>query len=268
MTLRSIEHTFGEPVAIRPDRLPSLETSTRRLRGFSASWSMAQDRPVALENVASIGHVEDFNVGWIVSGGIGYFATSLGSTAGAPAGEVAASKGWLMGGRNLLLVEGWLRGRREPGEWREAVGRAALTVYGRGALGQTVAAHLQVVSSTNPDSGDWLYLGGRDGLRGYVDHFVAGDRRATFSIEDRVVTSWRPLGVLQFGLVAYVDAGVIRRADTGRWSRTYANIGAGLRLGRLKSGRVSPLHLSLAMPIVRDPGVDRLLLVFGNSVTF
>ena len=76
------------------------------------------------------------------------------------------------------------------------------------------------------------------------------------------------MGLFQAGFVAYADGGAIRRADTGRWSRTYANVGAGLRFGVLKSGRGNLILVSVAMPIVREPGIDRLLLVLGNSVGF
>jgi hemolysin activation/secretion protein len=166
--------------------------------------------------------------------------------------------------RNIAALEG----RHERGEWRDALGRASLTVYDRRLAGQTVAAHVASVSSTRPDSADWLYLGGRDGLRGYVDHFLAGDRRVSMTIEDRIITAWRPLGLLQAGFVAYLDAGVVRRADTARWSRTYANVGGGLRFGLPKSPRDELLQLSIAAPLVREPGVDRLVVVFGNRLTF
>ena len=76
------------------------------------------------------------------------------------------------------------------------------------------------------------------------------------------------MGLLQAGFVAYLDAGAIRRADTGNWSRTYANVGAGLRFGLLKSSRGTLILVSVAMPLVRDPGIDRVLLVLGNSVGF
>ena len=223
---------------------------------------------MTFQNLASIGHTEDYNLGWVVAGGVGYYAKSLASVTGAPFGEIAFRKGWLAGPRGLLLLDAAYRGRREDDGWRDAVGRAALTVYNRSLEGQTLAAHINIASSTRPDTADWLYLGGRDGLRGYVDHFLAGDRRVTLSVEDRLITSWRPLGLLQVGFVAYADAGLIRRSDTGRWSRTYANVGGGLRFGRPKSARGSLLQVSVAMPIAPDAGVDRLLVVLGNSVGF
>jgi hypothetical protein len=268
VTYHSDENRYDQATALRSGLLPEPDTSTRRVRGFGATWSLVQDRPVVLENLSSIGRTEDYGLGWVLGGGVRYFAKALGSAASAPSGEITLRKGWRTGDRGLLLLDAWYRGRHEADGWRDAAGRAALTVYHQGLRGQTLAAHLNVVSSTRPDSANWLYLGARDGLRGYVDYFLAGDRRITLSVEDRVITSWRPLGLVQAGFVAYADAGAIRRADTGRWSRTYANIGAGLRFGNLKSARGRLLQVSVAMPLVRDPGVDRVLLVLGNPIAF
>jgi hypothetical protein len=268
MSFRADESEYDEPVVIVPGALPPPDTSTRRVRGLSATWNMVQDRSTTFRNFARIGRTEDYNLGWTLSGSAGYFATSLGSTTGAPFGDTTLRKGWSFEDRTLMVVDAWARGRLEGDGWRDAGGRAALTMYHRGPAGQTLAAQFTAVSSTRPDLADWLYLGGRDGLRGYVDHYLAGDRRLTFSLEDRIITTWRPLGLLQAGFVAYVDAGAIRRADTGRWSRTYANIGAGLRFGVLKSGGGNLLLVSVATPLVREPGIDRLLLVLGNSLGF
>ena len=39
--------------------------------------------------------------------------------------------------------------------------------------------------------------------------------------------------------------------------------------GRLpKSGRARPIELSVALPLVREPGVDRLFVIIGNTVEF
>jgi hypothetical protein len=268
LSYRADESEYDAPVVLVPGSLPPPDTSTRRVRGMSATWSLVQDRSTTFQNLARIGRTEDYNLGWALSGSAGYFATALGSTTGAPFGDAAVRKGWSPHSRTLIVADGWVRGRYEDDGWRDAVARATLTAYHRGPASQTFATQLTAVSSTRPDSADWIYLGGRDGLRGYVDHYLAGDRRLTVSLEDRIITSWRPLGLVQAGFVAYVDAGMIRRADTGRWSRTYANVGAGLRFGALKSGGGNLLLVSVATPLVRDPGIDKLLLVLGNSLGF
>ena len=268
VSYRADEARFDNAVPVRADPLPAPDTSDRVIRGFAASWSVVQDRPAVFQNLASIGRTEDYGLGWFVGAGVGYASKRLGSTTSAPFGDLSVRKGWRVGARGVMFAEAAIRGRRDVDGWRDGAGRVVTTVYRPFAWGQTLAAQFAFLSTTRPDSADQLYLGARDGLRGYVDHFLAGDRRVTFSIEDRLITSWRPLGLVQAGFVAYADTGAIRRADTGRWSRTYANVGAGLRFGNLKSAYGRLLQVSLAMPLVREPGMDRVLLVLGSPVTF
>lgn len=259
---------FGSPIVLGPGPFPLPDASSRRLRGLSATVSLVQDRPATFENLARIGRTEDYNLGWLVSGSIGHFARGLGSTTSAPFGAASASKGWRTGDQGLVLASAGLGGRREANGWRESAARADVTVYNRRLTSQTLAANLQVAAVAGPDPGGWLYLDSAAGLRGYPDHFLAGDRRVVLSIDDRIITSWQILGLVQVGFVAYADAGAIRRFDTGRWSRTYANVGAGLRFGSLKGGQRSVIQASIAFPIVRDEGMDRAVLVLGNAVRF
>jgi hypothetical protein len=268
LAFRADDAEYGTPVTLRAGQLPTPDTSLRRVRGLAANWVYVEDRSVPFQNFARIGRTEDYNVGWVISGSAGFAPKIFGSTTDAPFGDFGVRKGWSSGSHALILADAAYRGRREADGWRDAFGRASVTAYRRIAGGQTVAGQVTLTSWTRPDAADWLYLGGRDGLRGYVDHFLAGDRRFTMSLEDRIVTGWRPMGLFQAGFVGYFDAGTIRRADTGAWSRTYANVGAGIRFGLLKSGRGNLILISAAMPIVRDPGMDRVLLVLGNSLGF
>ena len=143
-----------------------------------------------------------------------------------------------------------------------------MTVYDGRFVGQTLAARVDVTSVTRPDPETWLYLDSTSGLRGYVDHFLAGDRRVVLSIDDRIITRWDLLGVLRVGFVGYADAGAIRRFDTGRWSRTFVDVGGGLRFGLLKGAENNIVQVSVAVPLVRDEAGHGPLLVLGNLVRF
>ncbi len=259
---------FGRVTVLGPGPFPIPDALSRRLRGLSATLTMVQDRSATFENLASIGHTEDYNLGWLISGSIGYFAMRLGSTTSAPFGAAGVSKGWRTGGRGLVLASAGVGGRHEVEGWRESAARADVTAYNWRLKWHTLAANVHVASVAGPDPTGWLYLDSTAGLRGYPDHFLAGDRRVVISVDDRIITEWRLLGLLQVGFVGYADAGAIRRFDTGRWSRTYANVGAGLRFGSLKGGQNSVVQASVAFPLVRDKGMDRALVVFGNTVRF
>ena len=262
------EEAFGRGTVLGPGPFPIPDAFSRRLHGLSATVSLVQDRSATFENLAGIGRTEDYNLGWLASGSIGYFARRLGSTTSAPFGAVNVGKGWRTAGGGLVYATAGWTGRRETAGWRESAARAEVTAYNRSLTWQTVAANLQVASVVGPDPGGWLYLDSAAGLRGYPDHFLPGDRRVILSIDDRIITDWQMLGLVKVGFVAYADAGAIRRLDTGRWSRTYANVGAGLRFGSLKGGQRSVIQASVAFPLVRDEGMDRAVLVLGNAVRF
>jgi hypothetical protein len=68
--------------------------------------------------------------------------------------------------------------------------------------------------------------------------------------------------------VVYADGGAIHRTDTGRWSRTYVDVGGGLRLGNLKSSVGRVFLLTIAYPLVRDPGTEHHQFVISDVVKF
>lgn len=259
---------YGAPAVLGETRVPAPDVTGRRLRGFSMTNALVQDRPATFQNLASIGHTEDFNLGWTVNTEVGRHAFALGSGAAGPFVGVAFRKGWRIGQAGAWYLEAAHGARRDDGVWRDALTSAEATVYGRAGPWQTLVLHVDGASALRPDPGRWIYLGGGDGMRGYVDHLFVGDRRVVATVEDRIVTSWRPLGLVQAGFVIYGDVGVIRRLDTGEWSRVYADVGAGLRFGVLKSARANVAQISMAFPVVRDPGLSRWQLVLGNVVRF
>ncbi|HEX7553726.1 MAG TPA: hypothetical protein VF378_09235, partial [Geothrix sp.] len=129
-------------------------------------------------------------------------------------------------------------------------------------------AYVQLDAVDRPDPEKLIYLGGLDGMRGYGNYLLQGDRRWMASLEERVITSINWLGILQLGFVMYADGGAIRRTDTGEWSRTYVDVGGGLRLGNLKSSVGRVILITIAFPLVRDPGMERHQYVVGNIVKF
>jgi hypothetical protein len=82
--------------------------------------------------------------------------------------------------------------------------------------------------------------------------------------EDRVITPWRLWGIAQVGFVLYGDAGSIA-TPAGGWTRTYADLGAGLRFGNLKGTTSRVISLSISVPLVREAGVDRYQIVAGTA---
>ena len=124
----------------------------------------------------------------------------------------------------------------------------------------------QFTNSHNPLPEDVSYLGGKDRLRGYMNHFRIGDARWMFTLEDRIFTSFNLLGIFQLGFVAYLDAGGIRELSTGRWSKNYASVGTGLRIGNLKSAFGRVISLTVATPVVRESGVKGIQILLSSEI--
>jgi hypothetical protein len=213
-------------------------------------------------------HPEDYNQGWEAAVALGSYLKGLGSDVASPFFQAGVAKGWVPGAASLLLFRAQGEGRRECGHWLDASASASFTAYHQGFRAQTQAAYLQVDAVHRPDPEKLLYLGGMDGLRGYGNHLLLGDRRWMASLEERITTPVNWLGILQLGFVLYADAGAIRRSDSGAWSRTYVDVGGGLRLGNLKSSIGRVFLITIAYPLVRDPGTDHHQFVLGNLVKF
>lgn len=265
---RAGQARYGALATLREGWLPEPELKDRRLRGLAVTWSVAQDRYQTYENLASVNRVEDVNLGWFASASLGCFSTALGSSENAPFGDFRLDKGWLVSPQTLLLLDVQAQGRRPARGWEGVLSTGSLTVYDQHLPWQTLAANLTLDTALRPDPEQWLYIGGPEGLRGYDSWMAAGDRRWVFSVEDRVVTPWRLWGLAQVGFVAYADAGAIRRFDTGTWSKTYADVGLGLRFGNLKSAFGRVILLTVAVPLVREPGMDSYQIVVGNVLRF
>jgi hypothetical protein len=267
-SLEGEEVFYGTAEVYRPGWLPSPSLPDRRLHGPALTAEWTQDRFITMENLRSVARTEDVNLGWTFKGAAGLYARGLGSDQQSPFFRFSVDKAWGLRGEGLFLTEARAQGRRSGGLWREGILSASATAYVPGPGRQTFAGRLSADLALRPPPEGWLYLGGEEGLRGYPNHFRAGDRRWILSLEDRVVTDRRLWGLLQMGFVAYADAGAVRRFSGGEWSRTCADVGFGLRLGNLKSAFSNVLLITIAFPLVDGPEVDPYQVVVGNVVRF
>lgn len=251
-----------------PGALPPPDLSPRRLRGPALTVAWLQDGFRSYRNLQGMDISEDYNLGWGGQAALGTYTRAWGSTEAAPFARITLQKGWAPGGQNLLLAQTYGTGRKGPTGIEDGLFGGTLTAYDWGFPHQVLAGFLSVDAAKRPDPEHLLYLGGFEGLRGYTDHVHPGDRRWLASLEERVLTDWRWLGIFRVGFVAYADAGAIHRLDGQGWSRTYADIGGGLRFGDLKSSLGRVVYLTMAYPLVKEPGQDKWELVVGNTVRF
>lgn len=248
--------------------LPAPDLAPRRLRGpaFTAEW--LQDGFRAYKDLQGMDTPEDYNLGWSGKAALGVYTRAWGGTETAPFFRAEAAKGWAPSDRSLLLATGYAAARRSGAGVENGLAGGTLTAYRWGFPHQSLAAFFAVDATHRADPEKLLYLGGFEGLRGYTDHVHPGDRRWLASFEHRTLTDWRWLGILRAGFVLYADAGAIRRIDGRGWTRTYADAGGGLRFGDLKSSLGRVFYLTMAYPLVKEPGQDKWQVVVGNTVKF
>jgi len=259
---------YGPLLTLDAGNLPAPWLRDRLLRGVHATWSLFDDQFHAFVDLAGMTHPEDYNLGWEAKVSVGSYLRSLGSDVASPFFRASASKGWTPGASSLLLLRTSGAARHEADGWQDAALNLSFIAYHQGFRSQTQAAYVQLDAVHRPEPESYLYLGGMDGMRGYGNHLLLGDRRWMTSLEERINTSYNWLGILQLGFVVYADGGAIRRIDTGRWSRTYVDVGGGLRLGNLKSSIGRVFLLTIAFPLVREPGTEHHQFIVGDIVKF
>lgn len=109
-------------------------------------------------------------------------------------------------------------------------------------------------------------LGEDSGLRGYASRFFSGRERLRINLEDRIDPGWR-LGVFDFGVVGFVDAGWVAEAiNSDRSFNTSA--GLGLRLGSNVLLGSGVFRMDLAFPFDSEDEKPLLSVSLGQVFSF
>jgi hypothetical protein len=117
---------------------------------------------------------------------------------------------------------------------------------------------------------DLLSLGGDNGLRGYPLRYQHGERRALLTLEQRVYSDWYPFRLFRVGGAAFFDVGrawkgVNQNTENPGW---LSNAGVGLRLAIDRTAFANVLHIDLAFPFDRAPGIETVEVVVRSKLTF
>jgi len=122
----------------------------------------------------------------------------------------------------------------------------------------------------NPELVDLLLLGGDSGLRGYPLRYQSGEKRALFTVEERVYTDWYPFRLFRVGGAVFYDVG---RAWDGPFvnpvnSGWLSDVGFGLRLLSDRSSFGNVVHVDVAFPLDRDPDIESVQFLVKTYVNF
>jgi hypothetical protein len=265
--LRSQTRGYGAAVAIDPTLRPTPDLVPFSDSGFTLALSRFHDHFSSFHNLRLIDKTEDINLGLDAT-----LALTLppeffgGVTDGA---RVAFDAGWA--GRPR---EGWVlrfelesAARKQQADWRDGLVSAAFTAYAQSGR-HTRLAQLGLEWRDDPDPEHEAMLGGDDGMLGYPQHWLVGDRVFKLHLEDRWSTDLVLFQTLRVGYTVIAEVGGGRRIDTRQWSQTLANIGAGLRLGNLRGAYGQVIYITAFVPLVLEPGVDSWQVVIGDVIEF
>ena len=218
-------------------------------------------------NLDQIGKPEDLTIGLIVSVQLGRSFAALGSTREQWVYATELSKGYEVMSKGLLLAGTSLSGRYAGrGEQQLSAGR--VRYFHRQDKGFTFFASIAGNVVRNPDVPNSQLLGGDNGLRGYPLRYQSGDKKVLLTLEERVYTDWNPFRLIRIGGAVFYDLG---RAWGGQNPNAanpgwLSDVGFGLRFLSDRSSVGNVLHVDLAFPLNRAPGVDSFQLLVRTKV--
>jgi hypothetical protein len=264
----SEENTFlptvdtPQPLILPPDR---------KLVYPFAGWQLLQDDYREMTELNDIGRTEDIALGWNIRAIVGLAKKRFGSDRDATLVDTSLQKGWEPGGPGrLLLLSAGASTRLEHDEDRDTKLSAGARYYRRNLEKNLFSVSLSTLVTRRLDIENQVLLGGDNGLRGYPLRYQAGDRRTLLSVEQRFFTDWYPFRLFRVGYAVFADAGRVGgrdpRATSGRG--VLYDVGLGLRLSSTRSSSGSVVHIDLAFPLNRDPGIDNAQLVVETKGSF
>jgi len=209
-----------------------------------ATLSFLNEKFVSLHRIDGFGYTEDYRLGPALKVDV-----SRAFESGEVVFDHVASSVVLSGRGFRTLASGsseiafWLD--QSGNQIRRLVGLRAV-LYNQSLDFVTFALHGSYRHDVSDQSSSALVLGGTTGLRGYDKYFRSGNRRAVVNLEGRVYPGIEFLSI-QFGAVVFSDIGQIWKEDeTLSLDRTYASIGAGLRISGERSSKTALFRFDLA----------------------
>jgi len=265
---RQDTHYGDVKAALPPGTLTAPTLVNRRLRGAGLTLSTQKDAFETFVDLLGVDTPEDYSLAWNGSLAVGTYSRALGSSMTAPFFVLQAANGWSSSSDDLTLFTLSWDGRVPATGLENSALGLSLVHYTKVTENQIFATLATFDAGRRLDPERWYYLGGDQGLRGFPNFLHPGDARWVVSLDYRLLTEQRWWGLVRLGYCAFVDAGSVRRLDGMGWTRTYTDVGVGLRLGNLKSSLGRVILLSVAAPLNREPYQSKVQFTIGNTVRF
>ena len=251
-------------------RAPATLPGDRLRAGPYLRYEVVEDDFREVTNVQSIGRPEYQALGLQASVQVGRSTPGLGSTDLITWYAAGVSQGFRFHGDRTLLASAAVSGEYANGENDRVVLGGALRYYQRRGSGALLYVALSGDATEFSDATQYLSLGGDTGLRGYPSNYQLGSRRVLLTAEQRLYSDWYPLRLIRVGGAVFYDVGrawgePYQNFPDAHWS---ANVGFGLRLLSARSATGTTLHLDIAFPLRREPGLDSYQLTMESKSSF
>lgn len=221
-------------------------------------------------NLNQIGRTEDLHLGRSLRVTVGVADSVFGADRTAVMLGGIAGAGVALGKHRYLLGDLTYTTRVEKGELTNSRLGAVASFYLRHSDWSVLYAGITGEVGRRLDLDQQVLLGGDNGLRGYPLRFQAGSARALLTLEERFYTKWRPFELFQVGAAVFFDAGKVWGDDpvAGPSLGVLKDVGFGLRFGSLRSGLGNVIHVDLAYPLDRTPGMDGMQVIVETKRSF
>jgi hypothetical protein len=249
---------------------PSALNADERLVGPFIRYELIEDRYEKVVNRDMIEVPEFFALGLASTVQLGWASTGLGSSHDALLYQASFSRGFVPSPGQTLLASASIGGQYTDGRVRKQL----FGMEGKYYLPQARRWLFYAAASgdmlTNPDVLDMLLLGGDNGLRGYPLRYQAGDKRALFTVEERLYTNAFVWNLFRVGAAAFVDVG---RAWGGPHVNTInpgwlADAGIGLRISSVRASTKDVLHIDVAFPINATSDIKKVQVLVKAKTSF
>ena len=255
-----------EPALSAPAQLPPDE----KLVAPFVRFELIEDRFEKSRNRNQIERSEFFALGLASTVQLGRATTGLGSTRDAWLYSASVSRGFEPAPDHTLIASAAISGQYADGQVRRQRLGGQAQYYLRQNKRWLFYAAASGDTLKNPDPSDALLLGGDNGLRGYPLRYQSGNRRALFTLEERLYTDLYWFRLLRVGGAAFFDAGRawggsnVNTVDPG-W---LGNLGFGLRFFSVRSAFSNVLHVDVAFPLGPADGVKKVQFLVKTKASF
>ena len=255
-----------DPTRTAPPQIPMDQKSI----GPFLRYEVIEDSYEKFRNRNSIQRVEYFLTGFSSSLQLGHAFTGLGSTRDLWLYSASVGNGYQFSGDHNLQLAGSFSGQYGDGRGERQLLSGSAQYYRPQGSRTLFYAAASAQAIHNPDIGNLLVIGGDSGLRGYPLRYQSGERRALFTLEERVYTDWYPLRLFRVGGAVFFDVGrawggeIVNTANPG-W---LSDVGFGLRLLSARSAFGNVLHADVAFPLNADANIDSVQFLLKTKASF